>query len=97
MTGGEAVIEDIRAFDEDTDLAFASGSVRQIQYESNREGKNAKQEKTTVDVFIRYPSRSVVDMDAVTSKLVTSNATSGIITNNNNKNKNATIQIVSKT
>ena len=35
-----------------------------------------------VDVFIRYPANSVVDMNAVTSKLV-SNTSSGIIVPNN--------------
>lgn len=49
MTGGEAVIEDIRPFDKESDLTTAPGSVKQLPYgneqDGNREGKNVKEQE----------------------------------------------------
>lgn len=44
--------------------------------------------RTVVDVFVRYPSRSVIDVDAVTAKLVTN--PNGILLNNRTGINNST-------
>eukprot|EP00095_Tigriopus_kingsejongensis_P012458 maker-scaffold696_size110080-snap-gene-0.13 protein:Tk12458 transcript:maker-scaffold696_size110080-snap-gene-0.13-mRNA-1 annotation:"cad86_drome ame: full" len=81
MTGGNAEIQDINPY-YGNDLTLNGYEIAEIDIDRESKAVASQPQKTVVDVFIRYPANSVVDMNAVTSKLV-SNSSGTIIPSTN--------------
>ena len=79
MTGGDAEIQEINPYYGDPSR---SGSAFEVSVDRESKAVVVQPQKSLVDVFIRYQANSVVDMNAVTSKLV-SNTSGAIVTNSN--------------
>eukprot|EP00094_Tigriopus_californicus_P003115 TCALIF_02997-PA protein Name:"Similar to Cad86C Cadherin-86C (Drosophila melanogaster)" AED:0.15 eAED:0.15 QI:164/0.72/0.58/1/1/1/12/0/720 len=84
MTGGDAEIQDINPY-YGNEIAFDGYEIAELDVDRESKAVASKPKKSVVDVFIRYPANSIVDMNAVTSKLVANS--SGAIAPSNSGSK----------
>ena len=80
ITGGVAQIQDITSFSGQDTLGILN--IDRISSDIPNRGRSdldtSEDDKTVVDVFIRYPATSVVDVDAIKQKLVSNPVGSSI-------------------